>query len=870
MTPYTEHKDEILVELTLLGNQVAFEELVSRYESSVLGTAYKITENQYSAQDASQDAFVSAWMNLDRLKSRDKFGSWVCSIAKNKAKNIVAHYRSTIPDISLDVLKITSLSSEEEEQNPDMLALSNLSGDDEKEELHMAIEALGEKIREAIKLHYFEGLSILEISRRLEEPTGTVKWRLSEGRKQLRKEYGIMEKTYDDKESILTRVMRQVEQLKLWRLKDDKDGLESEYRNVLECVDNLEESKEKNHALADVLQMGYWWVPGEMNDKILARMKEAALKSHNDEVMETVFVNEAERYSGKEFLDFVKNIQIPFLVENGFVKTLAHRYFWYGYECLSLGMYEECINSYKKVLEILTPEDVYYANALAAIELEEKIHSIGLPNEKFAAAATGETYKLIDGKWHFWAQPGYSRGYLSLSSSDSIFFNCQLIESIIYDPEMKLLDVKTSKDGNKLTFTKDGIRVETPAGIFENCKVYTFEGCKYDITYCETTFCPGVGIVKQTCTRHHRTDTWELLKYRVLGNTKDCLPFSASNKWIYTVKANAGEISEIENVFEVVSANEDTVNIKAYCLAYLNEYADKSWRGNMLSSRNGYVAPKDGKEKLSDVSHYMARALELASTKREKIQTKIADEVMKRIFETDPDYNPNYTEKGRWNFFETIWVNNKNGKISLEDDRYYSFEWKDMENCGNEGWKVLYSFLYDIIFDATGYVWNDEWEIGYHIEKDIVTWDNKTNHLVLDVLDGGEVVTKAGKFENCRQISLTYTGPGGGYNYRGGKMDYWFAKDVGIVKFSRLYGKDNSLDCIWELVDFSGTGEGYFPTDDQLFRRYEPTELGNGWHGSVEYTFDHDESGTVLFRNALGNQDRANYEADIEARKNKQ
>jgi len=91
MTIYNDKKDDTLVELTLLGNEKAYEELVRRHEKAVLGTAYKVTENRYSAEDASQDAFVSAWVNLDSLRDRKKFGSWVCSIAKNHARNLVVH-----------------------------------------------------------------------------------------------------------------------------------------------------------------------------------------------------------------------------------------------------------------------------------------------------------------------------------------------------------------------------------------------------------------------------------------------------------------------------------------------------------------------------------------------------------------------------------------------------------------------------------------------------------------------------------------------------------------------------------------------------------------------------------------------------------
>lgn len=867
MTHYTKHKDEILVELSLLGDQTAYQELVERHERAVLGTAYKVTENRYSAQDASQDAFVSAWINLDRLKSRDKFGAWVCSIAKNKARNLVVHYTNTIPDISLDVLKISSMIEDEEEQSPDIQAISNLTVDEEKAELHNAVEALGEKIREAIKLHYFEGLSIAEISSRLSISSGTVKWRLSEGRKQLRKEYGIMEKTYDDKESVLQRVMRQVEQLKLWHIKDNLEGFEADYRKVLEAVESLDESNEKQYALSDVLKLGYWWCPGERNDEVFARMKEAALKSHNDEVMQTIAAIEHDKYSGEEKIEFIKNVQIPFMLEEGFIKTAAYCYFWYGCCLRDIDKYDEAIAAYNKVLELLSPCDVYYANALAAIDVETKVNTLSLDQTKCGVGAQGEVYKYIDGKLYLWEQPGYNRGFHGELNA-SLFWNCARFRELIYDPGMEPGDVLTSREGNTLTYKEKGVTVITPAGKFENCQVYVFEGDKYRLTYCETVFCPGVGIVWQKVTRFNETNVWELEKYSVTGKD-ELVPLRTGNKWSYTTKSAEGTVCEIENTFEVTFANSDGATVKSYEFVYFKGYDTNTWQGNMLSARNGYVKVNEDKsEHLIDVSTQIARAEEFVSTKREKLHTDIASEVMKRIFDTDPEFNPDYSEKGRWNFFEFYTVYEDKGKIVIDNDYKYGFEWKDMGYCGNEGWKVLYTFLYDILADAAGCVWSDKWVVGYHEERKTSIWRTECQ-LVFDVLENESIVTKAGKFENCRHISFTIAGRDGGYNYRMGKMDYWFAPEVGIVKFSRPYGKDNTLDCIWELTDYRGKADGYFPVADGLFRRYEPTELGNGWHGSVEYTFDSDENGTLIFRNSYGTQDRENYEADMAAINNK-
>lgn len=57
MNNHFDKTDEVLVELTLLGDGTAYEELVTRYQRAVIGTAYKVTKNRFSAEDASQDAF---------------------------------------------------------------------------------------------------------------------------------------------------------------------------------------------------------------------------------------------------------------------------------------------------------------------------------------------------------------------------------------------------------------------------------------------------------------------------------------------------------------------------------------------------------------------------------------------------------------------------------------------------------------------------------------------------------------------------------------------------------------------------------------------------------------------------------------------
>lgn len=176
---YRNESDETLVMLTLAGEQSAYETLVVRHQRAVMASAVSVTHNQHMAEDASQDAFVTAWMKLDTLQDGRKFSAWVCRIAKNCALNMVRRFRSYLPFEALENLAF----DDEQRQNPaELYALA-----EERDELNESIGKLPQKVGEIIRLHYFEGLSIAEIAGRMRISEGTVKWQLHDGRKRIRK-----------------------------------------------------------------------------------------------------------------------------------------------------------------------------------------------------------------------------------------------------------------------------------------------------------------------------------------------------------------------------------------------------------------------------------------------------------------------------------------------------------------------------------------------------------------------------------------------------------------------------------------------------------------------------------------------------------
>ncbi len=837
MTDFFDKEDKTLVELTLLGNKEAYGELVVRHERAVKGTAYKVTHNSYSAEDASQDAFVCAWMNLSSLRAPEHFGAWVCSIAKNCARALVTHYQSTLPDISFELLENTEFDGCEDS------TISELIARGENEKLRAALDALSEKIRATIVMHYFEDLSVKEIASRLSISEGTVKWRLSEGRKQLRKGYGIMEKNYNENEPMLTRVLRQVEELKLWRVREDKTGFEKEYRYVLHAVEALVDSKEKSHALADTLQMGYWWLPSEKNDEMLERIRQAAIEGENDDVMQMIIWNRWDKLNNEDTIKTMLETIAEF--DNGkYPKTVAYVLFWLGRYYIEARKHNLALEAFEKVLSIVPPSNVYYANAKAAVILMERLVQEANPR-MLGYRICGEVYRYIDGKLYFWTQPGFSY-YPPIG--DSIFWNISAADKIIIDPTQKVGEIRVCNCGSTV-YVCDDASIDTPARNFDGCSVYRFEGDKYALTFAETYICPDVGIVYQKSVRDGQVGEWILSSYKLNGG-EGAVPFAVGNRWVYQPMNKDEDVEcETENVFEVTAYENGSATVISAATSWKKAYRD-TWRGKILESREQYC-----NKKLVDVSASLARAAQLAVTKREKLHTEIATDVMTRIFATDEEYNSNYTEANRWNFFEYDMIERKDGKVRQHDNRTYSFEWKNMSECGSEGYKVLYSFMYKILHDAVGCLWSDEWCDGYGFDE----LKNVNLGTIKDfrAVGGESVTTPAGTFENCMHISFDYAEHPN--DYFKGKSDYWFAPGVGIVKFEHPFWGDNCA--VWQLSDYRGTGEGYFPTDDGMFRRYEPDALGDGWHGSFEYTFDTDDSGTVMFKNALGTQDRASFEA---------
>ncbi|MBE6692712.1 MAG: RNA polymerase sigma factor [Ruminococcaceae bacterium] len=828
--------DETLVMLTLAGEQRAYEVLVRRYQKSVIASAISVTKRQFMAEDAAQDAFVTAWMKLNTLQEPQKYGSWVCRIAKNCALNMLKRYRSFLP---LEVVENINLQSEQTQNPAELYALS-----EEKEEIGKSIERLPEKVKQIIHLHYFEGLSIADIADRMRISEGTVKSQLHDGRKRIRKELCAMNEKYSD--TLVERVMKKVEELKLWKLKNDKSGFEKVYNDVLKEVEDLPECTKKQHALADVLMRGWWWLPGEKNDALFARIANAAIEGRNEEVMSFIVAREDLEVYGGGKIEFIREKQIPRLEKAGFVKTLGKEWFWLGYHLFRENKPEEGKAAYKKAEEILNKNDFHRLLVPYALKMEDRLatkYKNGTPT-RYAVGANVEEYRYINKELHFWDSEACGEGYMQSVDADvkHIFINASCCDSKFF-ADISLGETFTGSDGTTLLYLSDSETVNTPAGCFENCCLWVikrwYDGGK---SVYKTYYKEGIGIVKQEHTCDGVSEAVILKAFDIKGG-KGLLPLAKGNRWEYD-RENNGSGVEYELSFTVEYADEEKVIISNWHDINRVEYDNNSWLEMISQIRNDYWKEENGKELICDVSPSISRAEKLAKTKTEKAHTKAAASVARRIMSTNPTFNPDHTAAGYWNFFSRNAVQKKKDTLNLCSNFRWSFEWKEYSGTVPEE-PILHNDILMILQDNANCIWSEEWRIGASPAVELHSYGNNNIKTQLTCEDGGTITTKAGVFENCLKLCIDTEGMADGWSYRGGKRNYYFAEGIGIVRTeAEIF--DGASTAVYDLTYYEGKGEGFMPMADGLVRRYDAIGLTDGFKAWAEYTYVADDDGDII------------------------
>ena len=98
------NRDGALVAALRRGDPTAAEDLVAAYGDRAYRLATRITGNPQDAEEAVQDAFLSAIRKIDSFRGESAFGSWLYRIVANAAYQRCRSRRGRGADISLDEL----------------------------------------------------------------------------------------------------------------------------------------------------------------------------------------------------------------------------------------------------------------------------------------------------------------------------------------------------------------------------------------------------------------------------------------------------------------------------------------------------------------------------------------------------------------------------------------------------------------------------------------------------------------------------------------------------------------------------------------------------------------------------------------------
>ena len=175
----TKGTEESLVARSRDGDVDAFNQIVDMYQRPMYNLALRMLGDAPAAEDATQDAFISAFRNIKRFKDGN-FKSWLFTIAANRCRDML-RARSARPADSLDAEDIT-IDPPSRTESPEDYTMRREMGS----HIQQGLASLPHDQRLAVVLIDVQGLAYEEAAEVMGINVGTVKSRLSRGRARVR------------------------------------------------------------------------------------------------------------------------------------------------------------------------------------------------------------------------------------------------------------------------------------------------------------------------------------------------------------------------------------------------------------------------------------------------------------------------------------------------------------------------------------------------------------------------------------------------------------------------------------------------------------------------------------------------------------
>lgn len=176
-------EDVRLMQLAGRGDMAAFERLVERHQTLVIGTIARMLGSSSDVEDLAQQVFIRVWKSASRYVARAKFTTWLLTITRNLVFNeLRRRKRHNALALQVDDEGDERPIADERTREPDEALLEReLDG-----AIRAAIGELPETQRMAVVLRRYEQLSYEQIAEILGQTVPAVKSLLFRARTELR------------------------------------------------------------------------------------------------------------------------------------------------------------------------------------------------------------------------------------------------------------------------------------------------------------------------------------------------------------------------------------------------------------------------------------------------------------------------------------------------------------------------------------------------------------------------------------------------------------------------------------------------------------------------------------------------------------
>jgi RNA polymerase sigma-70 factor, ECF subfamily len=187
-----EKTDAELLAAFVDGDERSFTALMRRHEDRIFALALRITGDRGDALEAAQETFVSLWRRASSFRGDSEVGTWLYRIGMNAARDQLRR-KKRFPSLEETEVGEAAVDPSNQGSHLDDAVATRL-------DLARALATLPPEYRDAVVMHDIGGIPYDDIARATGAPLGTVKSRISRGRRLLARELEQAEPATPSKE----------------------------------------------------------------------------------------------------------------------------------------------------------------------------------------------------------------------------------------------------------------------------------------------------------------------------------------------------------------------------------------------------------------------------------------------------------------------------------------------------------------------------------------------------------------------------------------------------------------------------------------------------------------------------------------------